>query len=136
MDSRLTLQVAQEHIADLHRSAGAARSSAEVVEERPHTPIIALRMAGVDEAGVIACLAALESGRPLQGDALVAVVDGKLVAAISLSDRRVVADPFVPTKEARVLLETRAAQLMSWPPRRKRRWWRPLPRYSEMLFIK
>ena len=125
----MTLQVAQEHIADLHRSADASRSAPAPVEERAQTTIIALRMAGPDEAGVIACLAALESGRPLEGDALVAVVDGKLVAAISLSDGRVVADPFLPTKEARALLETRAAQLVSWPRRRRRPKRRFLPRF-------
>jgi hypothetical protein len=126
MDSRMTLQVAQEHIADLRRSADAARGAVEIVEERAQTPVIALRMAGADEAGVVACLAALDSGRPLEGHTLVAVVDGKLVAAISLSDGRVVADPFVPTKDARVLLETRAAQLASWPRRRRgRRRFRP-----------
>jgi hypothetical protein len=129
MDSRMTLQVAQEHIADLRRSADAARGAVEIVEERAQTPVIALRMAGADEAGVVACLAALDSRRPLQGRTLVAVVDGKLVAAISLSDGRVVADPFVPTKEARVLLETRAAQLVSWPQRRRARW-RFRPRFA------
>ena len=123
----MTLQVAQEHIADLHRSADTTRTAVEAVAERAQTPVIALRMAGADEAGVIACLAALESGRPLEGDVLVAVVDGKLVAAIALSDGRVVADPFLPTKEARVLLETRAAQLVSWPRRRQRR--RPKRRF-------
>ena len=126
----MTLQVAQEHIADLHRSADASRSAVDPVEERAQTPVIAIRMAGPDEAGVIACLAALESGRPLEGDVLVAVVDGKLVAAVSLSDGRVVADPFLPTKEARVLLETRAAQLVSWPRRRRRPKRRFRPRFA------
>ena len=131
----MTLQVAQEHIADLRRSADSARSAASVgvVEERVHTEVIALRTAGPDEANVVALLAALDSGRPLVGDTLVAVVDGKIVAAISLSDGRVVADPFLRTKDARLLLEMRAAQLAPVSPRRPRwprRRWRARPRFA------
>jgi hypothetical protein len=132
MDSRMTLQVAQEHIADLRRSADSARSATRVVvDERVHTEVIALRMAGPDEVNVVALLATLDSGRPLAGDTLVAVVDGKLVAAISLSDGRVVADPFLPTKDARLLLEMRAAQLAPVSRRRpRRRRWRLRPRFA------
>jgi hypothetical protein len=128
MDSRMTLQVAQEHIADLRRSADAARRAEQVADERTSRQVIALRMAGPDEAGEVAQLAALDSGSPLTGDTLVALVDGTLVAAISLSDGRLVADPFVPTNEARALLETRAAQLASGSRRRPRR--RFLPRFA------
>lgn len=53
-------------------------------------------------------LAALDSARPLKGDALLAEVDGRAVAAIDLHDGRVVADPFVPTAEVVELLRVRA----------------------------
>jgi hypothetical protein len=42
-------------------------------------------------------LAALDSSDPLQGDILLARADGELRAALSLSDGRVVADPFART---------------------------------------
>ena len=44
-------------------------------------------------------LAALDSSDPLQGDILLARVDGELRAALSLSDGRVVADPFARTAQ-------------------------------------
>jgi hypothetical protein len=127
MDSRLSLQIAQEHIADLHRSA-AAQHEAQVIEE-PKTAgnVIALRRAGDDEAADLARLAALDSARPLDGDVLVALVDGRLVAAVSLDDGRVIADPLAPTTEARALLHTRAKQLAQTP---QRPWRRFRPRFA------
>ena len=56
-------------------------------------------------------LAALDSARPLDGDALVAEVDGDTVAALDLGSGRAIADPFRPTAGALNLLRTRAAQL-------------------------
>jgi hypothetical protein len=128
MDSRMSLQIAQEHIADLQRSAAAQRET-HVVAEKPRATagVIALRRAGDDEAAELRQLAALDSTRPLAGDALVALVDGKLVAAISLADGRVIADPLAPTTEARALLHTRAAQLAQTP---QRPWRRFRPRFA------
>jgi hypothetical protein len=54
----------------------------------------------------------------------VALLDGRLVAAMSLEDGRVVADPLVRTLNERALLQTRAAQLER-RPRRPRRRFRP-----------
>jgi hypothetical protein len=121
MNSQLNLQIAQEHIADLHRSAAATRQIEVAEQPKTPTPVIALRLAGPDEADELARLAELDSQRPLRGDALVAVVDGHLVAAISLESDRVVADPLVPTAEASDLLRTRAVQLRRRPRRRPRR---------------
>jgi hypothetical protein len=121
MDSRMSLQIAQEHIADLHRNANARRRVPGVVDAPARTPVIALRAAGPDEDDDLRRLAALDSAPPLQGDSLVALVDGKLVAAISLGDGRVIADPLAPTAEARALLHARAAQLAATPRRPWRR---------------
>ncbi len=126
MDSRMSLQIAQEHIADLQRSAAAHRET-HIAEEPKSAGVIALRRAGEDEAAELANLAALDSARPLAGDALVALVDGRLVAAISLADGRVIADPLAPTTEARALLHTRAAQLAQTP---QRPWRRFRPRFA------
>jgi hypothetical protein len=128
MDSRMSLQIAQEHIADLQRSAAAQRET-HVAAEQPKAAgdVIALRRAGDDEAADLKRLAALDSARPLAGDALVALVDGRLVAAISLADGRVIADPLVSTSEARALLHTRAAQLAQTP---QRPWRRFRPRFA------
>jgi hypothetical protein len=126
MDSRMSLQIAQEHIADLQRSAAAHRKP-RVAEEPKAAGVIALRRAGADEAAELTRLAQLDSARPLAGDALIALVDGRLVAAISLADGRVIADPLAPTTEARALLHTRAAQLAQTP---QRPWRRFRPRFA------
>lgn len=56
-------------------------------------------------------LAALDSTRPLKGPALVAEIDGEPVAALGLTDGRVVADPFVKTAEVVELLKVRADRM-------------------------
>jgi hypothetical protein len=127
MNSRMSLEIANERIADLHRNAAASRQIAELVEEPEPAGVIALRLAGADEAADLARLAELDSKRPLRGETIVAVVDGRLVAAISLEDERVISDPLVPTADVRTLLRARAAQLSRVPrPRlRLRRRFRP-----------
>jgi hypothetical protein len=70
-----------------------------------------IRRTTPDDAAALARLAALDSKRPLDGDALVAEVDGELRAAVSLAGDRAIADPFHPTAELVALLEMRAAQL-------------------------
>jgi hypothetical protein len=126
MDSRMSLQIAQERIADMHRSAAAGRQAAEAAEEPKPGPVIALRFAGPDEDEDLRRLAALDSGRPLAGEAIVALVDGRLVAAISLEDERIIADPLVPTADVRALLRQRAWQLTR-PAKSRRRF---LPRFA------
>jgi hypothetical protein len=67
-------------------------------------------------------LAALDEAQALEGPVLLAIIDGDPVAALSLDDQRMVADPFAATIEARALLRLRAAQLASGRRRRRRRW--------------
>jgi hypothetical protein len=73
----------------------------------------------------LADLAALDSTRPLSGRVIVAELDGRVVAAISLHDGRVVADPFVPTADLVEMLHVQAAGGRS--AGRSRRRWLPLP---------
>jgi hypothetical protein len=63
-----------------------------------------------DHAALI-CLATLDSRRPLTGDALVAEVDGELLAAVSLTGDGAVANPFRHTADLVAMLEMRAQQL-------------------------
>ena len=65
-------------------------------------------------------LAELDSSAPLNGPVLVAVVDGHVWAAIGLDDRRVVADPFLPSGAAVELLRLRVEQLRAATPRAAR----------------
>jgi hypothetical protein len=86
---------------------------------------IALRTATDRDAGILEKLAALDSAPPLHAPAVVALVDGRPVAAASLSDASVVADPFVPTADVVELLQARIAATASSAavsrPRRSRR---------------
>ena len=70
---------------------------------------ISLRPATDRDATVIEKLAALDSKPALHTPAVVALVDGRPVAAASLSDASFVADPFVPTADVVELLQARVA---------------------------
>jgi hypothetical protein len=80
---------------------------------------VELRPAGAEEAGIVRDLAALDDAPALEGQVLLALIDGRAVAALSLDDGRVVANPFVPTAEVVAVLRMRAEQL-SVAPRRRR----------------
>ena len=80
------------------------------------TPTIVIRSPRTDEAFAVRRLAYLDSRRPLRGDVLVAFVDGEPLAAISLADGAVAADPFRHTADVVELLRLRAGAASS--PRR------------------
>ena len=71
---------------------------------------LTIKIGGTDDAKALSDLAALDSRPALTGDVLLAVVGDEPVAAISLTDGRVVADPFRPTASTVELLKVRAAQ--------------------------
>ena len=58
-------------------------------------------------------LGALDHGHAPASPALVAELDGALVAALDLRTQRAIADPFAASAEAVELLRLRAAQLVS-----------------------
>jgi hypothetical protein len=73
--------------------------------------IVAFRSATSDDSRVLRDLAQLDSARPLTGPAVLAVVDGEPVAAVSLADGQVVADPFTRTEDVVALLRARVAAI-------------------------
>jgi hypothetical protein len=105
--------VAAEHRADLR--CAAAQWARAATAEAPDTTRVELRQARRDDDDVVRRLAALDEEPALEGPVLLAIVNGSAVAALALDDRRVVADPFVATAEARSLLRLRAAQLAGVP---------------------
>jgi len=74
----------------------------------PTTDAVVIRRAFPEDAPALARLAALDSRRPLTGDILLAERDGAILAALSLDDGRVAADPFEPTADLVALLRVRA----------------------------
>ena len=71
------------------------------------------------DAATVARLAALDETEPLTGPVLLAVADGRAVAALSVADGRVAADPFARTDEAVAMLELRARQARRSAPVRR-----------------
>lgn len=127
MATSLNALAASEHIADLHRAAdrrGAGRAGlrrgrigAAVSSARPAATV---RFAHSDEAGTLRRLAQLDGAPELAGEILVATIDADVVAALSLHDGRVVANPFVLTSDAVELLRRSATALTGGRRRRRR----------------
>jgi hypothetical protein len=65
---------------------------------------IAIRPAAAADDQALRTLAELDSARPLRRPAVLAVVDGRPLAALSLADGRIVADPFRPSADVVALL--------------------------------
>lgn len=77
-----------------------------------HSPQpISIRAAYPDDDAALRRLAGLDSARVPGAPLVVAEVGGELLAALSLRDGRVIADPFHPTARLVVLLEVHAAAL-------------------------
>jgi hypothetical protein len=75
-------------------------------------PITVRRASAAADWLALGDLAALDSADPLEGNVILAEVDGALWAAQSLSDGRTISDPFRPCGEARELLALRAEHLV------------------------
>ena len=85
------------------------------------TPTITIRAAYADDAAALSARAALDSVSCVpDGTLLLAEVDGELRAALSLSSRTVIADPFFHTLELVALLR-RHADAVGAPARAARR---------------
>jgi hypothetical protein len=84
--------------------------------------VIAFRTATAEDDPVLRDLSALDSHTPLARPAVIATVDGSPVAAVSLRDGQIVADPFTRTEDVVGLLRVRVAALAAErAPRRRRR---------------
>jgi hypothetical protein len=112
MHPEFSQQTLHDHQRDLDRRARAAYLKQSFPEPRleNQAPVV-LRLCRVADDEALERLALLE-GRPAPaGRYVVAEVDGRVVAAVSLLSGTVLADPFEPTAQLLPLLELRAAQL-------------------------
>ena len=82
---------------------------------------VAIRRASDADTPLLHDLAELDSRRPLAGPVLIALVEGRIWAALGLDDDRILADPFLPTTPAVELLRLRARQLRTPGDRPRRR---------------
>ena len=74
----------------------------------------AIRQSTESDLGTLRQLAELDGQRPFAGPALIAESDGVAVAAISVFDERVVADPFERTAVVTQLLRMRVSALRAY----------------------
>ena len=84
------------------------------------TDTVTIRHAGSQDAVALKLLAMLDSTPPLRGPVLVAESGGLVLAAMSLQDGHVAADPFFPTADLVELLRARAERLEVAPTPRRR----------------
>ena len=82
---------------------------------------VTIRYARPDDALGLLELAELDSSHAPHGVVLVAEVDGRLWAALSLDDGHAIADPFRPSGELSFLLAERARQIHRTMPRERAR---------------
>jgi hypothetical protein len=114
LDVEVRRMIMEDRIATLRRSA---RPRKRQEPARVESPDIELRMCKPADDPAIDRLAALSEVAVPHGRLVVALVDGKLVAALPLNGEPVVRDPFVKTAHLVHLLEVRAEQLLE-PVRR------------------
>jgi hypothetical protein len=79
--------------------------------EIPAVPEVTVRVAGAADARALVRLAALDSAEPLEGSALIAELEGTIVAAVPLDGGPAIADPFVRTVALVEMLELRVTQI-------------------------
>jgi hypothetical protein len=72
--------------------------------------LLTIRRARAEDDQALRPLAIIDSALPLTGDVLVAQLDGAVVAAISLTDGRSIADPFRPSADTVEILRLRRRQ--------------------------
>ncbi len=72
---------------------------------------VTLRVCSLDDEKALRGIAERDSSGVPSGTLLGAVIEGELVAAISLGSGQVIADPFRPTADAVELLRRRADQI-------------------------
>ena len=114
LDFEVRRMMMEDRIATLRRSARPRRRTEPL---RVESPDIELRLCKPADDPAIDRLAALSEVPVPYGRLVVALLDGKLVAALPLNGDPVLRDPFVKTAELVHLLEVRAEQLREPAPR-------------------
>src|SRR5215472_3336717 len=97
MNPELTYLMARARIAEMQRATGPHRAAKQRSVDQVEQTHVTLRLAGPGDELALIRLAELDSAEPLTHPIIVAESFGKLVAALSVRDRRAVADPFEPT---------------------------------------
>jgi hypothetical protein len=129
MNPQLTLLHAEQHVAELRRTAERARIAGGAFDRMPTAHVrspttslsaapgdnrpVTIRPARSIDLGSVREVALLDSQRPPRGPLLVAAVGDEIVAALVIGTGAVIANPFRRTTDAVALLRLRAEQLSS-----------------------
>src|SRR5688572_21771066 len=117
--SEMQIQIVRDQTTERLRDAARRR------DLRPAAPAgrdvaVCIRLAGEGDAAALKRLGELEGRAPPAGDALVAAIDGRVLAAIGVSDGETLADPFRPTGGLVNQLSDARAHMLGLAPRRSR----------------
>jgi len=120
--------MADERLATLRHDA--RRPAPQPTRSTPAVDVseIDLRLCKASDDAELEYLAALSEQPLAPGRFVVAIVNGRIAAALPLAGGRPLADPFVRTAHLQRLLELRAAQLRRPEPRRSF-----VPRYVSLI---
>jgi hypothetical protein len=120
--------MADERLATLRHDA--RRPAPHPIRSTPVVDVseIDLRLCKASDDAELEYLAALSEQPLAPGRFVVAIVNGRIAAALPLAGGRALADPFVRTAHLQRLLELRAAQLRQPEPRRSF-----VPRYVSLI---
>jgi hypothetical protein len=112
--------LAEDHFQQLQRDA--ARRIPAKEDQRPlvDTTDVQLRLCTVDDDEALAELGELAERPVPNGRLVVALVRGRIVAALPLNGEKAITDPFIRTAHIVPLLELRARQLRE---NKGKRWW-------------
>jgi len=122
--SELHLALVRQRANEIDARAQRVGPMLDALRHRTREPLpdpVTVRLAAAGDAPAVALLAELDSTLPPSGPLLLGERDGRPIAALSLSDGAVVANPFVATADVVALLELRARQLGQTGRRRHRR---------------
>ena len=111
MHPQLHAALVEAHMRDLRGKAGTRRWHRWPPRGGPPLAEVCIRWAFADDSAALARLAADSGERPPRAPVLLAEVDGRVGAALSLCDGRAIAASAGPDAEALDLLALRAAQL-------------------------
>lgn len=107
----LAIDVQQDPVAERAARLNAALADLAASRRARVHEAVTVRLAAGADTPALNVLAQLDSAAAPSHPILLAELSGQAVAALSLADGAVIADPFVPTVEVVALLKLRARQL-------------------------
>src|SRR5438067_10250694 len=119
MHPEFTTTLVADHVAQLQRDARPRAVPRHETRAAVDTGDVELRLCRVGDDPELERLAILDGKTLMGGRLVVAVLRGRIVAALPLVPGEPIRDPFVRTDHLLPLLELRAAQLRDREPRRR-----------------